>query len=244
MDAQQTERLADLRDEWVSEKFLVEYLGVPWPPSEEFIYDYDKWQHSRKRQSGADGKVSRWDVEAFLRDNRLQSLPWAAVSMGMTEDSLQKLLIDLPEIGLRRNYVLYPGFVDDALADDLIRSLKGMRFRTFGSHNSFCEMLHAILRDSHSVEIETSPCTTSVELGEDPVQFASQFDSITLDPLCVRHMVWLDLGKPISLKPDRCSKLLVAKNRSELEGLLAGTGDADPMGIYGSLLKTAGVPGE
>ena len=41
MDAHLADRLRNLRSPSVPVEFLSEYLGVPWPPNEEFRADYD-----------------------------------------------------------------------------------------------------------------------------------------------------------------------------------------------------------
>ena len=144
----------------------------------------------------------------------------------------------MPSIGLSRGYELYPGIVDESLGDDLIRSLNGLRFRTFGTHDSFCEALHESLRETHAIGVEPWFSERSVALGESPRLFASTLDSVRLEPLSVRHTVWLDLGKPISLEPDRCSKLFYFENRDELRGLLSGSDEPESMGIYEEHLDT------
>src|SRR5207237_292562 len=132
-------------------------------------------------------QVSRCLAEMFLQDHRLQALPWTAARLGMIPDSLEEVLAALPKLGLRRNYHLYPGLIDETLGDDLIRSLRGLRFRTFGTHDSFCELLHAALLEAVGIQIEPSYCATSLALGDYPKLFASTLDSITLEPLSVRH---------------------------------------------------------
>jgi hypothetical protein len=167
-----------------------------------------------------------------MQDHRLEPLPWVAASLGMKPESLAAVLRKLPEAGLRRTYELYTGLIDKSLNEDLVRSLKGLRFRTFGTHNSFCTILHGALREVTGVQPEPWYCATSLELGEYERQFASVIDSVTGEGLSVKHSVWLNLGKPLRLAPDRCSKLFYARHRDEMRGMLAGRGEPEDLHAY------------
>jgi hypothetical protein len=138
----------------------------------------------------------------------------------------------LPKVGLRRKYDLYPNVIDKSLSDDLVRSLEGLRFRTFGTHNSYCTILHEALKNATGVTVKPWYCATSLKVEEYPRQFGSTIDSITLEGLSVKHSVWLDLGKPMRLAPDRCSKLFYAENRAKMKGMIAGTGEPEDLSIY------------
>ena len=52
----------------------------------------------------------------------------------MKPESLDELLPELPRIGLSKN-TIYRQFVEKPLSDDLVRTLPGLRFRTFGTHD-------------------------------------------------------------------------------------------------------------
>jgi hypothetical protein len=185
----------------------------------------------------ADDRAPRFHVERFLDVQELDSLKFAAAKLGMQPDSLQDLLPRLPEIGLRTNYEPYTGLglIGRSLSADLTRKLPGLRFKTFGTHDAFCELLHAALSDVLEFEAEPLYCATQEEMAaaENAYRmFASTWDNLTMQPLSVKHQVWLDLGKPLSLTPDRCSKLFYARNRDRLCGHLAGRGEPRNMDVY------------
>jgi hypothetical protein len=241
MESRLAERLRLLRSKCVPKSFLADQFGTEWPPQGDFALDFAGWLQARgRRQLCTEPEESRWLAEAFLQDHRTQALPWAAARLGMKRESLTELLAALPRLGLRRNYELYPGIIDETLSEDLIRSLRGLRLRTFGTHDGFCQLLHEAIRDLVGINIKPEYCATSIEMDEYPKLFAYHLDSISLKPLSVRHSVWLDLGKPFSLAPDRCSKLLYAENRDELKGLLAGSGEPDGIHLYEDFLCEAG----
>jgi hypothetical protein len=233
MDEKHMDQIVKLREECVSYDFLCDLFGIAWPPDGEFTAEYLAWATQRSfHDRCGDPLRSRWVAEWFLSDNRLEPIRWAAARMGMQPESLAEILPLLPKAGLRRKYDLYAGVIDKTLSDDLVRSLRGLRFRTFGTHNSYCTTLHAALQDATGVAIEPWYCATSVDLEDYPRKFASTIDSITLKGLSVMHSVWLDLGKPIRLPPDRCSKLFYAENRAEMKDMIAGTGEPEDINDY------------
>jgi hypothetical protein len=226
-------QIAQLREECVSYEFLYNLFGMTWPPCGEFVEEYHAWAKQRSFHDRCGEPLrSRWVAEWFLSDNRLEPLRWAAASMGMQPKSLAEVLPLLPKAGLRRKYDLYAEVIDKSLSEDLVRSLKGLRFRTFGTHNSYCTILHDALTNATGVTIEPWYCATSLKVEDYPLQFASTIDSVTLEGLSVKHSAWLDLGKPMRLAPDRCSKLFYAENRAEMQGLLAGTGEPEDLSDY------------
>ncbi len=241
VEAHQKEQIGHLKTDCVTADFLSQLYGIRWPPGEAFPDDYHAWESQRfpKQRCGGD-LVSRWAAEFFMQDNRVQPLPWSAAGLGMTPGALGEVLTLLPKMGMRRNYAVYPGLIDKSLKDDLIRSLRGLRFRTFGTHDAFCELLHAAINEATGYHPERWLCATSTELAEYPLLYASQIDSILLQPLSTKHSVWLDLGKPLSLNPDRFSKLFYARHRDEMRQLLAGRGEPGDMDYYLQRLGKAG----
>lgn len=238
MEEQYAKQIALLKERCVPAEFLEVLFGIHWPPVGDFSSDFNAWSQTRgKKASCAGGLLSRWEAETFLQDNRLLAHRWAAASLGMTPESLTAILPCLPKIGLRRGYEVYPGLIDEAIGDDVVRSLKGLRYRTFGTHDSFCELLHAALAAATGVKIEPLLCATSVEMGEYPILYAHHIDSITLEPLSIKHSVWLALGKPLNLSPDRVSKLFYIRHQSEMQPLIADRGEPEWIGVYERFLN-------
>ncbi len=216
-------------------EYLNGYYGLGWPWSGEVQNDFDAWlAQSPRRKRWEEERPSRFLIEGFLRDQRLESTKWAACRLGMNESSFGLILEALPRIGLRkRRYEVYPGLISVSLSDDLDGHLPSMKFRTFGDHRNYCEFLHKDLRTILNVSIQPLWCATSSRLANSPLgyprEFARHFDCITLEPLSVRHQMILDFGKPIYLPPDLCSKLLYVQNRSMVEAYHGGS--AEPRDI-------------
>jgi hypothetical protein len=232
VDAQEKKRLGDLQVPCVDVEFLTRTHGIAWPPDGQFERDFGAWFKTLRRATKCDGgKVHRYGFEMFLQSQKLLTRNYAAARLGMQPKSLDALLPALPQLGLSKKYAVYPGIVDESLSEDLIRALPELRFRTFGTHDSFCEILHGGLRDALGIEIRELFCATSEDLG-DQRMFASTWDNITFRPLSVKHSVWLDFKKPITLAPDRCSKLFYAGNYEELRPFLAGREEPRDLSFY------------
>ena len=212
--------------------FLMETNGIAWPPDGQFEADFTAWLATLPRvKTCPKGHANRYAFEMFLQSQGLLTRNFAAAKLGMSPESLDHLLPGLPKLGLSKKYAVYSGISDESLSEDLVRSLPGLRFRTFGTHDSFCELLHKALADALRLKVVPLFCVTSEELGEQRM-FASTWDSITLRPLSVKHSVWLDFKKPIALAPDRCSKLFYARNYDELNPYLAGREEPRDLRYY------------
>jgi len=71
--------------------------------------------------------------------------------------------------------------------------------------------------------------------------YARDWDAITLEPVSLQYQVWLDLGKPINLRPDCCSTLFYAQERDVLHDYVMGTGEPDiPPELVGAILGEKG----
>lgn len=231
MDGQEQRRFENLHGACVEEEFLRETHGIHWPADEQFRHDFTKWQSTLRAEACPERKLDRYKFEMFLQSQALMTRNYAAAALGMQPASLDQLLEKLSEIGLSKKYAVYNGVIDKSLSEDLIRSLAGLRFRTFGNHSSFCKLLHAALNDALRITIEALFCATADQLGEERL-YASTWDNITLKPLSVKHSVWLDFQKPVALAPDRCSKLFYAQHQEELRAYLAGREEPRDLADY------------
>lgn len=218
----------------VPSQLVEEYYGLKWPFQGELENDFQIWRKrlQRPKDCGED-RVSRYEIEAFLQQKRILPKRWMAAIFGMEPESIDKLIAKLDRLGLRpQRYLPYDGIVASELSEDIVPALSGLRFRTFGDHNSFCARLHAEIESALAVKIEPLFCKTSTEMQEYPRQFAKYFDCLTLEPLSVKHTVWLDFHKPLSLGPDRCSKLFYTSYRERLSPFCAGTREPDDLEVY------------
>lgn len=229
MESQEQRRLDLLCQRSVPPEFILELFGVD---VSRFAAQFSSWLSARNKQPSSDGLVDRYLFESFMLANRVEPMKFAAASLGMVEDSLRDILQRLPKIGLTRDYEVYPNLLDRGLEDDLISALPTTRFRTFGDHESFCLRIHADLETTTGTRVSPLHCWTSGRIQEYPHRFAKTFDSISLQPLSIRHQVLLDFGKPMNLAPDRCSKWLFAQNYSTLHEFLAGHRDPEDWEDY------------
>jgi len=192
----------------------------------------------------ANGNVDRYALELFMQ--KQESLPrkWFAASLGGTVDLLDLILKNRDAIGLPpRAYELFKELIDRRLHDDLLASVKSLRFRTFSDRESFCYRLHdalaAELRMNYEKEIrplslwcETDSWLAQKGDGDYPSRYALDFDCITCKPISVAHAAWLDFGKPMTLGPDRCSKRTYAQNWQELSAVRAGRSEPEDLERY------------
>jgi hypothetical protein len=237
VNARERWRLANLQGPCVDVDFLQETHGVAWPPDEQFERDFRAWFATISRPTTCgEGKAHRYAFEMFLQSQRLLTRAYAAARLGMQPESLDQLLPALPRLGLSKRYAVYCGIIDESLGEDVVRSLPGLRFRTFGTHDSYCELLHDALQSALGLEIKPLFCATADQLGEQRT-YASIWDNITLLPLSVKHSVWLDFKKPLALAPDRCSKLFFAQHYDELLPHLAGRDEPRDLGYYVEFLR-------
>lgn len=240
MNAQEQQRFEFLRNgPCVPVQYVHDYYGLPWPLPDELRQDFESWKSRlRKRVACADGALSRYELETFMQQKSVVPKKWMSAQLGMTIESLDSLLHGLKSLGMHiQRYVIYQDLIAQTLSEDLVPNLPGLRFRTFSDHNSFCLRLHAEIKKTLELDIQPLFCATSDKLQDYPRQFASHFDCITLAPLSGKHQMWLDFRKPLNLGPDRCSKLLYAENRDELQPFCAGTHEPDDLGGYMEFLK-------
>jgi hypothetical protein len=247
MNTQETQRFGFLRQGPYTPApidYVQEYYGLPWPLPAELGQNFSAWREglpTSKRSSHREGHVSRFEIEAFMEDTGVAPKKWLAARLGMQVQSLEELLNRIKEIGLRRErYVAcdhlidkaYDDLIHESLAEDLVRNLPGLRFRSLSDDTASWEMVHREIRSALGVEVQPLYCKTSEHLGESPRLLARDFDCITLEPVSGRHQMWLDFRKPLTLGPDRCSKLFYVENREDLRPYCVGTQEPDDLEDY------------
>lgn len=239
MNETESKRLGFLcRGQFVSADYFSDYYGLSWPLPDDVLPDFEQWRNSHQHCVATDSRQgSRLELERFMQHNDLIPKKWMAARLGMQVASLNALLDQLNELGMKRQrYVIYEDLIADSLREDLAARFPNLRLRTFGDHNSFCERHHQEIIDTLRIEVQPLFCATSTELNDEPKQYASSFDCITMKPLCVKHQLWLDFGKPLNLPPDRCSKLFYVKNREALRDYYAGSHEPDDLDQYQEFL--------
>lgn len=240
MTPQEKERLAFLQQGACTPlQYIKDYYGLTWPFEGDLEHDFKIWRKSLQRPKDCEpDSVSRYEIEAFMNQKHVVPTKWMAAMLGMQEHSFQQFADQLENLGLRpKRYLPYENMASRELIEDVVPALRDLRFRTFSDHNSFCTRLHADIAAELELTIEPLYCETSIRLEDHERQFAKYFDCITLEPLSVAHLMWLDFRKPLTLGPDRCSKLFYVENRDDLRGYCAGAGEPDELCIYEKVLE-------
>lgn len=210
--------------------FVWDYYGVR--IEGELATFFGKWKSGVKGSGRCSAGVDRVLFELFCQQQRMLSYKWMGARLGMTEASVREILQKKQDVSLAVVYEYFDQLVLDSFKDDLLHAMQSIRFRTFGSHSDFCRRLHKAIDEELGIIVQPLMCATSEALHEEPVLYAHDFDCITLEPLSVKHSIWLNFGKPMSLPPDRSSKLFVARNQEALKSALAGMGTPENLELY------------
>jgi len=246
MPANVQHRFDMLQGRFVDAQYLADYYGLDGlAGNANLLTDMARYRETlRNAPNPPAGMTDRYLLEGFLQTRRLLPIKWAAARLGMNQPMLVSILdrrMDLPT-PLRKEYVDYGCLVEEGLSEDLIRALPQLRFRTFYDHESFCERLHVALSlalnladaavQDGKLWCATDRALNEFGLGDYPRRYGSYFDCLTCEPLSVAHAVWLDFEKPLSLGPDRCSKLVFVRYREDLDEWVAGTRAPDDLERY------------
>ena len=147
MDAKAKWSIANLKTPCVEPDYLIQLNGITWPVDPQFDRHIASFLNRRAKPC-ENGRIDRYGFELFLQSQKLLSRNYSAARLGMTPESLDMLIPRLPELGLSKKYKVYEGIYEASMRDDLVSTLPGLRFRTFGTHDFFCEFLHGGLRYS------------------------------------------------------------------------------------------------
>lgn len=239
-------RLEMLRGRYVDPEYVRDYYGLDDIRAHELLNDdINRYRQTMTRAPNGDAAfVDRYALEGFFQARSLLPFKWAALSLGMNEELFRKVLERRHELPtpLRDQYVLYDCLVKTNFAQDVRRVLPELKNRSFYDHRGFCQYLHPALQKALKISDEemsegTARCATDLALreagmGDEPPRLAEYFDCLTCEPLSAAHCMWLELKKPKSLPPDRCSKLTFVIHRNQLGKLYAGVDPPDNLSRY------------
>jgi hypothetical protein len=223
-------RLQMLLGRLVSEPYVEDYYGISGLLQKaDLLEDLERYRGTLEAPPAVPAaSIDRYVLEGFFGASGVLPLRWAAARMGLQPPMLQRIIQHLDELPLPRakRYLYFECLVDKDLSEDMVRYLPELRFRTFSDHESFCRQLHKALmqvlgiseEDMHAASLwcETDRELSNAGMGEYPRRYGYHFDCLTCQPLSSAHALWLDLGKPLSLAPDRCSRLFFARYRDDL----------------------------
>lgn len=233
MTSDEEHRFLLLQNEWCNERFIHELYGLELRKEPRFMKHFKTWAEQRKGEAiRNNGEVHRFRFETFLQTQKLLTRKWGALRLGMNPESLDALLNRLNDLGLV--FIYYPSeernqFVGEKIDNDILDLIEEFRFRTFTNHNNFCCRMHDAIKQKFNLNVEPEFDVTSKFLTNDQKKwdYAHDWDAITLQPVSLQYQVWLDLGKPMNLRPDCCSKLFYVRERDLLKDYVAGTGEPD-----------------
>jgi hypothetical protein len=234
MTDEQERRFLMLRNEWCDLQFIQELYGLDLRKEVRFQKHFQAWAEQRGRATvlREGSEVHRYRFETFLQSQKLLTRKWAALRLGMKDESLNELLNHLNGRDLVISY--YPSaepyqLVGEKIDNDILELFDEFRFRTFADHNNFCRRMHHAIEQKFGVKIEPEFDVTSRFLSrqQQDWDYAHDWDAITLEPVSLQYQVWLDFGKPMNLRPDCCSKLFYVQERDQLKNYVAGTSEPD-----------------
>jgi hypothetical protein len=220
------ERIDRLLDPiWTFEEIEIWYGIVLGSAPQSFLAQYRIWSERYRHLDASvaitDGRINRHILELFLQQRELVGLWEGAINLGMMPDSFIKTL----ETGSDKGFFSDPEAKGEfpsarvfraSLTADFHKRFPTLRNFTFSSFSGYCNRLHAAIKEELGVEVKPAYCATSIKLGEEPKEFAHDYDSITGEPMGLPFQVWLETRKPIQLKPDVCSWLTFANHESVL----------------------------
>jgi len=225
MKSEERRRFAALQQAWCGEWLIRELYGLKYADDNRLSGYFKTWasrfRRGRMVERLVNGQlqVDRYELENFFQMNRVVPRKWAAVDLGMSEKSLDELIEalmgDHAPISNSSNISLQ--LVDNEETSHLYKHFPDLRYKVFSSHSSMCKALHESMRSQYQIDVEVLHCVTSGQLTPDDPDLASAFDAITLDPVGLRHEVWLDFHKPVNLRPDCCSTMFYVQNEAELK---------------------------
>ena len=213
----------------VTVAYLQDYYEIRYPLRDDLHVEFTAWGNTlKRRQLCGDQRISRYELETFIQQQGVIPNKWMAARLGMKLNSFEQLMERIQLLNMRRTrYQVFEELVAETFSEDIVTLLPGMRFRVFSDQNNFCERLHAELEKSLKLKVEPLFCATSVQFQDYPQQYARHFDCITTQPVSGKHQMWLNFRKPLSLSPDRCSKLFYAENRELMQEYRAGIQEPD-----------------
>jgi hypothetical protein len=221
----QTRRLAVLRQPFCPGSLVTELSGIDLLTNEPLWRRYQAWLRRTRANSLAGGetqeRLNRHWWEIFLQRERIVPTQVAAARMGMATASLNQLHAALALEGLvdleheRDEDVVSEGFLKD-----LRGAFRATRDRIFADHEDCCRRLHQAASLEVGVAVEPLRCASARVLGQD--MFARGFDAITLEPVSLSYEVWLDTGKPMSLRRDLCGLVTYVRSEQQLASIAFG----------------------
>ena len=169
--------------------------------------------------------VDRFAFEQYLRSQQWTTVQFAANHLALTVEDFQNVLQAMIDSSLiiPRPEVL-PGIYPDDFLQKLPKQLPSFRNMVYGSENSYVKEFHRAVKNDLNLTPELQSCSVCKALGYEQIAGTVR-DILTFEPVGIQYSVWLDFGKPISLRPDECSELTFSKHANDLVDFRMGKKD-------------------
>lgn len=204
------QRLDALRNEFVSLKLIESLYGLEFDANTDLGKRLRAWAERHYEQDQEvfdDEQIRRWRLETYFQNKDLLSVKWAAVRLGMTEESFEEVIKALEENHLLEKGTITDGVIREADVKGIRENFESLRWRTFADVQDFCSRLHEAIEDEFDIDVEPLHCITSQFLEEGEPLYAQGFDSLTDEPVSSYYEHWLETGKPMYLRPDSCATI-------------------------------------
>lgn len=217
------DRLQKIRPpDWDKDVF-VDWYGVDlWGEAKGLSRYLDTWSLHRMhlKDVRTETHVNRIAFERYLKSNNLMPLAFAADRLAIPRETLPGLLNKMAsECYLMADSSWNQGVCATTLPENLPDLLPSFPKRVYTNVTSRIHAFHKAARkdvDDNLMMVETE----TLEGGERKPGYNR--DILTLEPVALGDSVWLELGKPVSLPPDVCSKRTYLEFREQLDDVRMG----------------------
>src|SRR5439155_7056652 len=119
------DRLSLARERRCPFQFVKDYFGLDLENDEYLLRAFTFWTRQRNGNGALpDGAVDRWLLELFLESRRLMPEKWAALQLGMTRESLQRLRAKIDVTGPVFSYFPSRAVVGSDFESDLLGAFR------------------------------------------------------------------------------------------------------------------------
>lgn len=218
-------RLSQLTEEFCSAALIAELYQIDLLNNGPLWQRYQSWlRRTRARSFAGDEtqeRVNRHWLEIFFQRERILPTYLAAARLGMTRDSFVELHAGLATIGVEDlEFERDQDIVGESFLQSIASAFPSTRRRTFDGHDDYCRRMHEAIKIEFKFEVAPLFCAVAAVLGEQ--LYAYEFDTISCTPLSLPYQVWLDTGKPMSLKPDMCGIDTYVRGEASLSKMAFG----------------------
>lgn len=226
------ERLEQLKSEWCNIETFNKIYGIDFSSKNSckirdlFLTWANSFPYKRECFRDNNKQVNRWLFELYLHHQNLLTARKAGIQLSMTKEDMIMVISkmmskNMPISGWWLEYS--SDIIDATFISNLSGYFPSLRYKLFNDRYIYIQSLHEVIAQDLDIPIKYvkpyySGSTENSNESDD--HYATEFDIITDKPFVSHQQVWLDFGKPISLKPDICSIFTYASHEQELKKYL------------------------